>query len=123
MQIALLTNVRPHHQKLMLTGAKLPPGSKLHDELLLSSLSLKQPAKCVMIGNPEEELIMGDEGKAAALEPVDDLDYDWRPEALVQLAHDPAIKAKVDKYWNAVKVSETIHRGAAVRATCARFLF
>lgn len=104
MQIALLSNVRPHHQKLMLPGAKLPSGTKLHDEMLLSSLSLKIPPKAVMIGNPEDELILDDAAKAAANEPVDDLDYDYRPEQLMELSKDPTIRAKLEKYWIAVKV-------------------
>ena len=105
MQIALLSNVRPWHQKLMFPSAKLSPGTKLHDEMFLSSLNLKQPPKAVMVGNPEDELILDDAAKAAANEPVDDLDYDYRPDQLLELGKDPTIRAKVEKYWNAVKVS------------------
>ena len=55
------------------------------------------------MGNPEEDLILDDAAKVAANEPVDDLDYDYRPSELLLLQSDPAIKTKVNKYWNAIK--------------------
>jgi len=106
MSIALLTNVRPHHQKLILAGAK----AKLQDDAELRALGLKPGStnKLMLIGNPEDQLVMDDEDKAAALEPVDDLDYDYRPSELLALQEDPAIRAKVEKYWTRVKDTFTL---------------
>jgi hypothetical protein len=106
MSIALLTNVRPHHQKLVLAGAK----GKLQDDALLQSLGLKPGSsnKLMVIGNPEDQLVMDDDEKAAALEPFDDLDVDYRPSELLALRDDPTIRAKVEKYYARVKDTFTL---------------
>jgi hypothetical protein len=106
MSIALLTNVRPHHQKLVLAGAK----GKLQDDALLQSLGLKPGSsnKLMVIGNPEDQLVMDDDDKAAALEPFDDLDVDYRPSELLALRDDPTIRAKVEKYYARVKDTFTL---------------
>jgi len=106
-QLALLTNVRPHHQKLIMKTS--PPNQRLLDDRLLSDLGVKTNAKVMMIGNVEKDLIIDDADKLSS-GLVDDLDYDYRPVVSVadSLLADPAIRAKMDKYGARLAESVTL---------------
>jgi hypothetical protein len=102
-QLALLTDVRTFHQKLV-----IPKVTKLTDDLLVSSFNLKPGTKFMLIGNPEEDMIRDDAEKGGDV--VDDLDYDYHDQAaeLLALQSDPAVRKKMETTWTAIKDTFTL---------------
>lgn len=103
-QIALLTDVRTFHQKLI-----IPKATKVTDDQLVSTFV--KPGvkwKLSMIGNPEEELFQDDGDKGSDV--VDDLDYDYRDRAaeLLALQTNPAVRKKMEAAWQATKDTFTL---------------
>jgi len=94
-----MTNVQPKRQKLIGLGKKPNPD----DEITLDSLKLKQPHSFMMVGCPDEKVLV-EAAEAGVPDVVNDLDWDYDPTEQDEASSNVENRKKLDEKIRTVEI-------------------